>query len=93
MAILLNTDLEHRIAAKVESGHYLSPAEVIQEGLDLLDARDSAAQTPAIEGGESISEIILRLGKQVPEEEWSKIPTDFSINLDHYLYGAPKTSE
>jgi hypothetical protein len=81
------------IAAKMQGGHYQSPAEVIEEGLDLLDARDSATPAPAAEGEESISEIFLRLGRQVPEEEWSKIPTDFSINLDHYLYGAPKVSK
>ncbi len=93
MAILLNPDLEQRIAAKVQSGQYESPADVIQEGLDLLDARDSTKQTPTTKGEESISEIFLRLGKQVPDEEWSKIPTDFSKNIDHYLYGAPKVSE
>ena len=93
MGIVLNPDLEHRIAAKVESGHYESPAEVIQEGLDLLDARDSATPAPTTEDRESLGEIFLRLGKQVPDEEWAKIPTDFSINVDHYLYGAPKVSE
>jgi len=28
--------------------------------------------------------------KDIPEEELDKIPTDASINLDHYIYGAPK---
>lgn len=28
--------------------------------------------------------------KDIPEEEWDDVPTDASINLDHYLYGAPK---
>jgi hypothetical protein len=28
--------------------------------------------------------------KDIPQEELDKIPTDASINLDHYLYGAPK---
>ena len=27
---------------------------------------------------------------KVPKEEWAKLPTDGSINHDHYLYGAPK---
>ena len=26
----------------------------------------------------------------IPQEELDKIPTDASVNLDHYLYGAPK---
>jgi hypothetical protein len=28
--------------------------------------------------------------KDIPEEELDKIPADASVNLDHYLYGAPK---
>jgi len=28
--------------------------------------------------------------KDIPEEELDQIPTDASVNLDHYLYGAPK---
>ena len=28
--------------------------------------------------------------KDIPDEELNKIPTDASVNLDHYLYGAPK---
>ena len=28
--------------------------------------------------------------KDIPDEEFDKIPTDASQNLDHYLYGAPK---
>jgi Arc/MetJ-type ribon-helix-helix transcriptional regulator len=93
VSILLDSDLEHRIAAKVESGRYRSPIEVIQEGLDLLDARDSTTQTPPAQNEDSISEIFARMGQQIPMEEWSKVPTDLSKNLDHYLYGSPKASE
>jgi Arc/MetJ-type ribon-helix-helix transcriptional regulator len=92
MGILLNPDLEHRIAAKVQSGQYESPAEVIQEGLDLLEARD-AATSPGAASEKPIWETIVELGRQVPEEEWARIPADFAQNLDHYLYGAPKVSE
>ena len=28
--------------------------------------------------------------KEIPQEELDEIPTDASVNLDHYLYGAPK---
>jgi Arc/MetJ-type ribon-helix-helix transcriptional regulator len=92
MGILLNAELEHRIAAKVESGHYQSPAEVIQEGLDLLEARD-AANSSTGDSEEPIWETIVRLGRQVPDEEWARVPTDLAQNVDHYLYGAPKVSE
>jgi Arc/MetJ-type ribon-helix-helix transcriptional regulator len=93
MSILLNPDLEQRIAAKVESGLYQSPAEVIEEGLDLLDARDATEHDAADHDETPIWETIVRIGKEVPEGEWSRLPTDLSKNLDHYLYGSPKVSE
>ena len=37
-----------------------------------------------------IWQIALELGATVPDEEWAKVPPDLSVNLDHYLYGAPK---
>jgi hypothetical protein len=35
-------------------------------------------------------EEVLEIGAGVPQEEWAKVPADLSINLHHYLYGAPK---
>ena len=35
-------------------------------------------------------EIIEEISSQVPPEAWDEVPTDGSINVDHYLYGAPK---
>lgn len=43
----------------------------------------SVAQRP-------IWEIIVELGEQIPDEEWATVPSDASINYEHYLYGAPK---
>jgi Arc/MetJ-type ribon-helix-helix transcriptional regulator len=34
--------------------------------------------------------MIEEISKQVPDSEWEKVPPDFSQNIDHYLYGAPK---
>lgn len=93
MSILLSPELEQRIAAKMQSGFYQSADEVIERSLELLDARDSARQTPAVKDDRPIWEIIAELGRSIPEEEWESVPTDLSKNLDHYLYGAPKVSE
>ncbi len=30
------------------------------------------------------------LAREVPAEEWAKLPADLTDNLDHYLYGTPK---
>jgi hypothetical protein len=35
-------------------------------------------------------ERVVEIGARIPREEWEKVPKDLSINLDHYLYGAPK---
>jgi Arc/MetJ-type ribon-helix-helix transcriptional regulator len=93
VSILLNPDLEHRIALKVQSGRYQSPAEVIQEGLDLLEARDGVPQPPAARNDPPVWETIVSIGQAVPEEEWARIPTDLARNVDHYLYGSPKVPE
>jgi len=37
-----------------------------------------------------IWEIAVEIGESVPDEEWAKVPTDLSLNFNHYLYGAPR---
>lgn len=37
-----------------------------------------------------IEEIIEEIVREVPDEEWDKLPSDLTDNLDHYLYGTPK---
>jgi len=38
----------------------------------------------------SLLEIAEALAREVPDEEWAKVPTDLAANVDHYLYGTPK---
>jgi hypothetical protein len=38
----------------------------------------------------SILEIASAATKEVPEEEWDRVPNDLSMNVDHYLYGSKK---
>jgi len=37
-----------------------------------------------------IEESLSDLAKEIPQEEWEKLPDDLNDNLDHYLYGVPK---
>jgi len=37
-----------------------------------------------------IEDILSELASEIPEEEWEKLPSDLTDNLDHYLYGTPK---
>jgi hypothetical protein len=40
-----------------------------------------------------VAELFAALSKAVPNEEWAKVPSDLSKNVDHYLYGAVKTNK
>ncbi|UBF29303.1 hypothetical protein K9N68_16585 [Kovacikia minuta CCNUW1] len=42
---------------------------------------------------QSFLNMIDEIRAQVPDEEWKKLPTDLSKNIDHYLYGSPKVEE
>ena len=37
-----------------------------------------------------IWEIIEEISRTAPPGPWDSVPTDGSVNHDHYLYGAPK---
>jgi hypothetical protein len=60
-----------------EAMHYL---DLIKELLVEVDAVPS----------EPFWQQLTAIGSQVSEEEWEKLPTDLSRNLEHYMYGAPK---
>ena len=36
---------------------------------------------------------IVALGEALPVEEWDRVPTDLSRNLDHYLYDKPREEQ
>ena len=82
-------DIEQELIERVRA---LSP-EQQQEALKLLDML--ANGTTSLEPGADkrrrpIWEVIEEINAQLPEDTWDRVPTDGSINLDHYLYGAPK---
>jgi len=37
-----------------------------------------------------IEEILAELASQISEDEWKRLPSDLTDNLDHYLYGWPR---
>jgi hypothetical protein len=51
----------------------------------------TAADTPT--DFVSLLDEIAAITKSVPDEEWDRMPADFSKNVDHYLYGAKKSEE
>lgn len=52
---------------------------------------EAPADAPAEQ--RSILEIVAELAKEVPEDEWKRLPADLSKNVDHYLYGTKKEEE
>lgn len=47
-------------------------------------------QMPAASEGGTLWEKIEERTAQAPPETWEDAPTDGSLNVDHYLYGAPR---
>ena len=55
---------------------------ILADGTELFDTSNDDSRP--------IWEIILENMKDVPAEEFAKLPTDGATELDHYLYGHPK---
>lgn len=58
----------------------------------VLDFADFLAQRHVLpeQIHQPIWEKIREIAKQVPEEEWDRLPADGAEQHDHYLYGVPK---
>jgi hypothetical protein len=39
----------------------------------------------------AIEDVLADLASRVPDGEWKRLPADLTDNLDHYLYGTPKS--
>lgn len=69
------------------------PPERQQEALEYLTALMSKAnpEPPSSDKRKrTIWEVAQDINAKLPQDTWDSVPTDGSINLDHYLYGAPK---
>ena len=67
------------------------PPDKQQEALRLLDALAiDASSEGRVADRRSMWEIVDEINAGLPTDTWENVPTDGSINLDHYLYGAPK---
>lgn len=78
----MSTEVVETIFAKVKT----LPPEQQQEVLQFVEELTATNSQPDMTIWQEIREIV----KDVPDEEWDKLPRDGSANLDHYLYGAPK---
>ena len=44
-------------------------------------------------GEKPIWKVVEEITASIPDKEWTKLPSDLSKNLDHYLFGTPKQTE
>lgn len=66
----------------------------VEQQKDVLRIVDRKLKPPPLsKDSRPIWEVITEISSQVPDEVWATIPSDGSINHDHYLYGAPKKSK
>ena len=82
------TNLEDQLIDKVRA----LPVNKQQEALRLLDNLASAPGSELNGTGvdrRPIWEVVDEINAGLPADTWENVPTDGSINLDHYLYGAP----
>jgi hypothetical protein len=83
----MSANLEQAILEKIQA----LPDEKQQEVLALVEGmlREEEDKQPR-ETVRPIWEIIEEISSQAPPGTWDSVPTDGSVNHDHYLYGAPK---
>lgn len=82
-------NLEDQLIDKVRA----LPPNKQQEALRLLDTLAGGASSEADGTGVNrrpIWEIVEEINAELPADTWENVPTDGSMSLNHYLYGAPK---
>ena len=61
--------------------------------LCLLDNLAKSEFNENLRDRESIWDVVEEINTELPADTWETVPTDGAINLDHYLYGAPKRQQ
>ena len=82
-------NIEEKVIEKLRVLPEHQQAEVLKFVEDLAELEKKTDNgNPA--GRVAIWDKIEEIMRDVPDEVLASIPTDGSINVDHYLYGAPK---
>lgn len=79
----MHSDVAKTIFEKVQ----ILPLAEQKKVLEIVEQKVSSSRK---KNARPIWEIAKEIGESIPLEEWEKIPSDGSVNHDHYLYGAPK---
>lgn len=79
------TNLEQSIIDKI---HRFTP-EKQQKVLDYAESLESNGHSTG-EPNQTLWEMVKDIIEEIPDDAWDEIPSDSSINVDHYLYGHKK---
>lgn len=71
------------------SGEY-SPQGKLLRVLEVDELRLTTTERQYNKSARPIEDLLDELAKEIPQEEWDRLPSDLNDNLDHYLYGVPK---
>jgi hypothetical protein len=82
----MSANLEHSILEKLQA----LPEKKQEEVLALVEQMLKEGQPQTRENVRPIWEIFEEIASAAPPGTWDDVPTDGSVNHDHYLYGAPK---
>jgi putative addiction module CopG family antidote len=86
----LSPEVERLILEKVQTGRYRTADEVVLLGLTLLQQQEEAV-APVRSQTEDLATLFASITCEVPVADWDEVPTDLSVNLDHYLYNTQKS--
>jgi hypothetical protein len=84
IAILENLGFETRYAAEPRK-----PDQPLPTDGPAASAVSESAPTDLV----SLAEMFAKIREGMPEDAWEGFPTDFSKNVDHYLYGTKREEE
>ena len=79
--------MQSEIAQTIFEKAKILPLEQQREDLAVVEQKLEQNQLNNLR---PIWEVAKEISSQISDEEWEKLPSDGSINHDHYLYGAPK---
>jgi hypothetical protein len=82
------TNLEQTIIEKVHAFPQSKQQKLLQYAEELEN--EVSEESPK---HQTIWEMVKDLADEVPDDAWDELPTDSSINVDHYLYGHKKKSK
>ena len=88
MPQLLNQALE--VISKLSETDQERIASLILQEVETLRKQQELEKQAGYAQAQAFLQRIAKIRESIPKEEWQKLPSDASKNVDHYLYGSPK---